>query len=215
MKTKCCNTSHFIVSEKNCICINECCENYLGLTLRVVDYKKIRRVSGLAVFTFFVLFSFDDFSMENKVPEVHFIKAELNAEIPLTAENLQQHLQSQNILCAKQVFAQLKLESGNLTSYLLKRTNNLGAMRYPFNRNTTAIGMYIPARDTIVIGSKKELMKFRTTQNYAVYACWTDAVEDYRLWQEKYFNVTKRYLDFLGKNYAEDSLYVKKIKQNF
>jgi len=38
-------------------------------------------------------------------------------------------------------------------------------------------------------------------------------VADYKLWQESNFNVTERYLTFLGKVYAEDANYIAKIKQ--
>ena len=214
MKTKCCNTTHVISIGENFICTNEGCENYLGITAREFDYHKLKIVFAVSVFTFYLLFSFDDFSKTNKGYDVLLIKEPVNHELPLTTDNLQKELESQNVLCSNEVFAQLKLESANLTSSLLQRTNNLSGMRYPFSRKTTACGMYIPDMDTIVFGNKTQLMKYRKTKNYAVYECWTDAVADYRLWQEKCFNVTERYLDFLGKNYAEDSLYVQKIKQS-
>ena len=86
-------------------------------------------------------------------------------------------------------------------------------MRYPAKRKTIACGIYLPAKDTIIMGTQAELRKFSAQNNYAVYATWQDAVADYKIWQESNFKMTDRYLEFLGKVYAEDSLYVSKIRK--
>jgi hypothetical protein len=86
-------------------------------------------------------------------------------------------------------------------------------MRFPYRRSTTAIGLYLPEKDSIVYGSQKELLKYKNTLTYAVYPNWVEAIKDYKLWQDQNFNLTKRYMEFLEKNYAEDIQYIDKIKR--
>ncbi|HKR06584.1 MAG TPA: glucosaminidase domain-containing protein, partial [Bacteroidia bacterium] len=194
------------------ICINADCENYLGSTKMVRDHKRLKNGVVISVFALYLLFSFDDFSMQNKEMQTCTLLAPPVDEIPLTVENLEAELESQNVICSREVLAQIKLESGNLGSFLLKRTNNMLGMRFPFSRKTTACGIYLASNDTIIYGTQKELRKYMKTNNYAVFNSWQDAVADYKLWQEACFKVTERYLTFLGNVYAEDSLYTKKIK---
>jgi hypothetical protein len=213
MKTKCCHTHHTHKNENRIICINADCENYLGSTEMVRDYRHLRNSIVFSVFAIYLLFSFDDFSKGNKEMQVCSMLPPVVEETPLTVENLEAELESQNVICAREVLAQIKLESGNLSSFLLKRTNNMLGMRFPFSRKTTASGIYIASADTIIYGTQEELKKYRKTNNYAVFNSWKDAVADYKLWQEACFKVTERYLTFLGNVYAEDSLYTKKIKK--
>lgn len=212
MHTQCCTSRKSHRTEKGVICINEACDNYLGSTSLKRDLRKWKNPVALSVLAFHLLFSFDDFSMENKEVITYSLQRPAE-ETPLTIANLQKELETKKIICAREVLAQIKLESGNLNSALLKRTNNMLGMRYPFSRATAACGLYIPSADTIVYGTQTELKKYRKTENYAVYNCWQDAVADYQLWQEKCFKVRERYLNFLGDVYAEDTLYVKKIKR--
>jgi uncharacterized FlgJ-related protein len=131
---------------------------------------------------------------------------------PLSKENLRLELDEQNILCPDEVFAQILIESGHLESYLSKKVNNLLGMRYPFRRQTTAIGIYLPDSDQIIIGTQKELKKYHNKNHYAVYENWQECVKDYKLWQDECFKLTDKYLAFLGMYYAEDTKYVEKIK---
>jgi len=131
---------------------------------------------------------------------------------PLTDENLKRELNTQNVICAEQVYAQVHIESANMTSFLYQKTNNLVGMRYPFKRKTCAIGLFLPESDTIIYGTQKELRKYSTQNHYAVYSCWQDCVKDYKFWQDEYFKIAERYLSFLGARYAEDAEYAKKIK---
>ena len=85
-------------------------------------------------------------------------------------------------------------------------------MRYPFKRQTSALGIYLPESDSVIIGSQKDMRKYSSQNNYAVYACWQDCVKDYKFWQDEYFKITEKYLSFLGSCYAEDTQYVNKIK---
>ena len=211
MKTSCCHTKRFYkTGDKVILCGNTACNNYLAVTICYRDYSYWKTPTAVLIFAFMLFFTPDDFSMENGqlrlcIPQ--FI------EMPLTIQNLHAELLAQKILCPEHVLAQVKIESANLTSYLLKRTNNMLGMRYPITRNTTACGIYIPAYDTIIMGKQNELKKYLRLENYAVYKNWKDAIVDYRIWQESNFNLTERYLTFLGKVYAEDTQYVQKIKQ--
>jgi hypothetical protein len=210
MKTSCCHSKEFQTTENGVICLNTDCENYLATTGIYKEYGKIRSVVVATVFGFLMLFSMEDFSMENKSVKPMRLP---DAEMPLTAENLRQELIDQEVLCPDQVLAQIKLESGNLSSFLLKRTNNMLGMRYPGVRKTTACGVYIPSMDTVIVGNREDVRKYLKMNNYAVYKSWKDAVADYKLWQQSNFDVTENYLAFLGKVYAEDANYIKKIKQ--
>ncbi len=50
---------------------------------------------------------------------------------------------------------------------------------------------------------------------YAYYHCWKESLEDYALYQSCFLNnirTKEQYLDYLKQNYAEDTLYISKIK---
>jgi mannosyl-glycoprotein endo-beta-N-acetylglucosaminidase len=215
MKTKCCNTRHAHQDDNNnIICTNTDCQNYLGATELMHERNNWKNKAAISLFIFYVLFSFDDFSMVNKEANVNSILFAPRAEeAPLTAENLQKELEAQHVICPREVLAQIRLESGHFNSFLLKRTNNMLGMRFPFTRKTTSCGIYIASMDTIIYGTQAELKKYHKTNHYAVFNTWKDAVADYKLWQEACFKVSERYLTFLGNVYAEDSLYTKKIKR--
>lgn len=211
MKTSCCHTKYFHrLGDKDILCANRVCDNYLAVTTCYRDYSYWKTPTAILIFAFILLFTSEDFSMENNqhrlcIPQI--------IEKPLTVQNLHAELLAQNILCPEPVMAQIKIESANLTSFLLKRTNNMLGMRYPLARKTTACGIYIPSLDTVITGTKEQLKRYLKLDNYAVYHNWKDAVADYKLWQESNFNLTERYLTFLGKVYAEDTKYVQKIKR--
>jgi hypothetical protein len=166
-------------------------------------------------FIFFFVLTFNDFSYHkpNDV-NISFHERSLVKEIqPLTKENLRKALDSNHIICPEQVFAQIMIESAHLNSYLTKRTNNLLGMRYPFKRSTSAVGIFLPESNLIIKGTQEELKKYSKQNHYAVYNNWEECIKDYKYWQEKSFKLTEIYLAFLGNVYAEDSLYVSKIKQ--
>jgi hypothetical protein len=215
MKTVCCNTRHAQRVEKRTICMNPKCENYLGDTKLNFEFGKLRNSVAFSLFFFSALFTFDDFSKAHpENVQSLLMSRKVEKVVPLTVENLQKELISQEVICPNEVLAQIKIESAHLKSYLTRKANNMLGMRYPFRRPSTACGIYLPEQDTVIMGTKEELSKYRKIQNnYAVFATWQDAVADYKLWQENCFKVNEKYLEFLGKNYAEDSLYVKKIRQ--
>jgi uncharacterized FlgJ-related protein len=163
------------------------------------------------VLSFCLLFTFDDFSMENKeeIPQLTFVAP----EAPADTVSVLQELTKYEVVCPKVVLAQVKIESGNFTSSLFRKTNNMIGMRYPFKRKTKASGIYIPSKDTVIYGSQVDLKKYSRYSHYAVYNNWKDCVADYKLWQESNFNISRHYITFLGNVYAEDPLYMDKIKK--
>lgn len=107
---------------------------------------------------------------------------------------LKGYIQELNIPFPEIVFAQAKLESGNFKGRIFLENHNLFGMKKPSIRSTTAKG---------------------EQYNHAYYNSWKESVLDYALWSCKYLSNIKtkeQYLDYLANNYAEDTLYVKKIR---
>jgi hypothetical protein len=213
MKTACCNTRHIHVVGNETICVNNVCTNYLGYTKRIIDYTKLKTILAVSTFIISFLFSFDDFSNGNHEVLTLQVYSAKETFQPISPEALEAEMVNQRIICVPEVIAQIRLESGNMSSFLFRRTNNMLGMRFPFRRETTASGIFIPSMDTIIKGNQQELKKYAKLEHYAAYDSWQDAVKDYKLWQESNFKISERYLEFLGKVYAEDSLYTKKIRK--
>lgn len=218
MRTDCCKSGKFYEYDNKVICVHSKCENYLNETSLMGPRGQLVKQLWLAVIFFCCLF----YSPRNycsspprslfKVNQQNEQAAEPN--LPLTMENLEKEIDRLGMVCPEVVLAQVKLESGHLKSKLLKRSNNMFGMRYPNRRPTTAIGIYLPALDSIVkINKREELKKFAGYSYYAVYETWQDALRDYKLWQEYAFRVNERYMQFLDKYYAEDTLYIQRVQQ--
>ena len=212
MKTKCCQTRQYHVVEKSKLCINTACENFLSITEVSNEYKKLRVGISFMIFSTCMLFSFNDISKADYDHSTGMQESLAPAPVPLTIENVEAELIRLEVFCADEVLAQIKIESAHLKSFLLKRTNNMLGMRYPFKRPTAACGIYLPAQDTIIYGNQAELKKYAGSNCYAVFETWQDAIADYKLWQDFNFKLTDRYIEFLGKIYAEDTSYTKKIR---
>ena len=108
-------------------------------------------------------------------------------------ENLIIYINKLNIKYPKVVLAQAKLESGNFTSNIFKENNNMFGMKLPERRKTTAIG---------------------TNRGHATYEDWIKSLQDYKLWQDDMIHkadTRKKYLEYLGRNYAADPNYINKI----
>ncbi len=213
MKTSRCQTKHYQVEENTVLCMNSGCDSYLRSTL-LFNSRTWNNIFAAFFFLFFFIFSFDDFSFsgdlnQNQIRSRQFVTI---PETPLTKESLQLELNAQHVICPEQVYAQILIESAHLESYLTKRTNNLLGMRYPFRRQTTAIGIFLPESNLIIKGTQAELKKYRNQNHYAVFENWQECIRDYRFWQDECFKLTDRYLSFLGTYYAEDTQYVEKIK---
>ena len=112
----------------------------------------------------------------------------------LSIDLVREFLYSKRIEHPDIVLAQIKLESGNLTSELFIENNNFLGMKYAVQRPTGALG-------------KKN--------GYANYDSWEDCVYDYMVWQSRYAKKLSKeeYFDYLGENYAQDKSYISKLKQ--
>lgn len=215
MKTSCCHTKTYRQEMDSVLCLNETCENYLRETKIVERSRFWNNVFVFNFFVFFFILCSNNFSITNGsgASSIRYNRVQKAPATPLSKENLRKELDLQHVICPEQVYAQILIESGHLNSYLVTRTNNLLGMRYPFRRQTSAIGIFLPDENLIIKGTQEELKKYRTKNHYAVYANWQECVRDYKFWQDDCFKLTERYLTFLGKYYAEDTQYISKIKQ--
>jgi hypothetical protein len=119
-KTKCCYSNHYQLNDGLAVCTNSKCANYLGETHVMKRHRVKRFLTGAWLFLFLAVFTFDDYS--------HPGTMQLNFKKPLaalTAESLRAELHNSKVLCPDEVYAQMMLESGNLKSFLVKRTNNM------------------------------------------------------------------------------------------
>jgi Mannosyl-glycoprotein endo-beta-N-acetylglucosaminidase len=113
-----------------------------------------------------------------------------------TPENVYLAIKQLGIKHPDIVFAQILLESNNLSSKLVFSNNNLMGMRLPKKRETTAL---------------------QSKCGYAFYADWYSCVVDYLLYQ---INITRnreltrsQYLNLIGKCYSETSDYKSRVKR--
>lgn len=218
MRSGCCYSKKVYVLESGTICTNHKCRNYLGnTTAKEAVFKPLKKCLFGLTFICFLLYSPVNYS--RSTTPLAPVNVQKPAEVvvavpakPLTIENVKEEIESLGMVCPEVVLAQAKLESGNLTSRVLRRANNMFGMRYPGKRQTTASGIYIPQLDTVVKGTRAELRKYSHYSSYAAYDTWQDAIKDYKLWQENVFRINDKYLDFLQKYYAEDTLYLKRVK---
>lgn len=115
----------------------------------------------------------------------------------ITHENFYEKLVEYGIEHPDVVFAQAVLESGNFTSKLFKTQNNLFGMKLPYKRKTTAVG--------------------KNKNGYAKYNSVDDSIYDYYLFQEyamrKREMNKKEYISYIGRNYAHDKNYTKKLNK--
>ena len=179
MKTSCCQSTKIQQLKDRIICLNKDCINYMCSSV----FQKSRKWNNIVFtvfFSFFIILSFSDFSSypAKEINTRKFAGSENNCR-PLTEENLKIVLNENQIICPEQVFAQIMIESGNLNSYLTKRTNNILGMRYPFKRKTSAVGIFITSKNLILTGNQKDLKKYKKLNNYAVYNNWEECVKDY------------------------------------
>jgi hypothetical protein len=106
--------------------------------------------------------------------------------------NIDYYLRVFDIKKPEIVKAQIRHETGNLTSRFCREQNNLFGMRPARSRITTAIG----------VGN-----------HMAIYRSWQESLADYSLWQDKYYKGGDYYV-FLKKHcYAVDKKYIQKLKR--
>lgn len=109
-----------------------------------------------------------------------------------TAENIYKYAKQCGIKYPEIVVCQAMIETGNLTSSLYKKHNNLFGMTVSGNRISTNINR---------------------KGKYASYEDWKYSVIDYGILQMKYADTSSEeaYLNWIEKSYAEDSKYILKI----
>lgn len=92
------------------------------------------------------------------------------------------------------VYSQALIESGNFSSSVWRDNNNMFGMKMPERRPTLAIGI---------------------NKGYSVYRTWRDGIVDYALFQSSYLKGLSEdeYFVKIGKSYAEDGSYEKKIRE--
>lgn len=136
------------------------------------------------------------------VNDVRFISEETKAIIinestkanTFSKEKLKAHILQLNMKFPRIVYAQACLESGNFKSDLFRTNNNLFGLKTATKRPTTHKG---------------------EEHGYAYYDTWRASVEDYAFYSATYLNDLKtesEYLAYLKQNYAEDTLYVEKLR---
>ena len=182
-KTGCCQSRHYHEAHgcTQVICLNKYCENYLGYTRPRSTRGSYVQILSIVSILFLTAFLFNDYGyqhMNADTEKASVIFDNIHMHTPLTLENLAWEIRRNDIQYPDVVMAQMRLESGNLESYLLKKTGNMLGMRFAFQRQTTATGIYLPARDTIIYGTQDDLRKYGRMNNYAVYETWQDAVTD-------------------------------------
>lgn len=124
-------------------------------------------------------------------PERKSTREEVLAELAFE-DSVYNYIIELNIQHPDIVFRQAILESGNFKSKVFKDNNNMFGFKQAFKRANTQTG---------------------TNRGYAVYNSWQECVIDYALYQTySAKNMTEdNYIDFLGRNYAEDPEYKNKI----
>ena len=163
--------------------------------------RRIARYDFAILLLFLLFVGYMIYNSDKKKEEVQPQETTLNVTVAcphhegdsLSLENLKKlmidsHMEHPNI-----VMAQIRLESGNLSSKLTRENNNFLGMKYPAQRPTTSIG---------------------EKNGYANFATWEDCVYDYLIWQSRYAKKLSvdEYYSYLSNVYAEDSSYIQKLK---
>jgi hypothetical protein len=110
----------------------------------------------------------------------------------LSWKNIDRYMSTIDIREPEIIKAQIRHETGNLTSRFCREQNNLCGMRLARSRETTAIG---------------------EGNHMAKYRSWQESLQDYKIWQDKYYP-GGNYYNFLSKHgYATDPWYMFKLKR--
>jgi flagellum-specific peptidoglycan hydrolase FlgJ len=161
-----------------------------------------RKVTGKAVFIALGLILVSSLIVGlmnmNKLNTIKFISQETKNIIikehnEFTKERLKEYIKELNIRYPDIVYAQAVIESGNFSSSIFYENNNLFGMRCAKLRPTTC---------------KDE------NNGFAVYEDWRASVLDYALLQSTLgIRNEDQYLQYLTQTYAQDTLYMQKIKK--
>jgi uncharacterized FlgJ-related protein len=127
--------------------------------------------------------------------EILILTLEREDEVVFYENDLIKLIKDLNLKFPEIVYAQAVLETGNFKSEVFLHNNNLFGMKVATIRPTTALGVNL---------------------NHAYYSDYKQSVYDYAFYQSYYLKDIKNqddYLKYLGRSYAEDSLYVNKLKR--
>jgi uncharacterized FlgJ-related protein len=168
---------------------------------KTLKYDKITKKTILVVFGLLLTSSLLTLSFTvNKVNDIRFITEEtkqiiIKQENEFSPEKLKAYILELNIRFPHIVYAQALLESGEFKSHIFKENSNFFGMKQAKQRPTTNKG---------------------TENGHAYFANWRDCVVDYAFYQAAYLNDLRsesEYFEYLGQNYAEDPMYVSKLKK--
>jgi hypothetical protein len=110
----------------------------------------------------------------------------------LSWSNIDFYISKFDIKEPKIVKIQIRHETGNLKSKLCLQQNNLLGMRFAPHRETTAIG---------------------EGNHHARYQSWQKSLEDYKIWQSKYYHEGDYYQFLENIGYATDPWYIHKLRK--
>ena len=152
-------------------------------------------ISLLSIFLFKLLFipsiSLKEVpSLKSKYEKVCIAEVQNN----FTEEKFINKIKQLNLNYPHIVYAQAMLESGNFTSKIFKENNNMFGMKQ--------------ARVRINLAKS-------TQYNHAYFETWEDCLLDFAFHRATYFSKLKTeqdYYNYLGKYYAEDPSYTRKLK---
>jgi hypothetical protein len=139
-----------------------------------------------------LIFSFFCHILTAPPNELIYIEKTEPINVLLTWSNIDSYIAKIGIKEPEIVKAQIRHETGNLTSYFCLKQNNLFGMRFAPLRKTTAI---------------------KEDNHMAIYRSWQESIEDYALWQKRYYKGGD-YFQFLSRiGYATDLWYLFKVRK--
>ena len=164
-----------------------------------LNYKRINISDVLKISLFLILFML---GLETNTNSTTLNEYNLNQESSIifksedhySEDKLKEEIQRMNFKFSNIVLAQAIHETNNFKSKIFIENNNLFGMKEAKSRNTLALG---------------------TQNNYAYYNNWKESLIDFGFWYSSYARTCKNeeeYFNLLSEMYAQDSLYVKKLK---
>jgi uncharacterized FlgJ-related protein len=176
------------------------CKIYLYNKQDLSQKKLNKYLIALYVVLISSLFSFSGYTVGRvmKLTNLSHIEKELLVvdlqRDDFTEEKLADLLKKLKIKYPEIVLAQARLETGGYKSRIFRENHNLFGMKEAVRRINTAQG---------------------TQYNHAYYEHWRESVYDYAFYQCRYMGQVRsreEYFNLLSQSYAEDPVYVTKLK---
>jgi uncharacterized FlgJ-related protein len=170
-----------------------------GGILKIIDMKKYEKIiiwfMSICTIFYFTFIINQEQQRSKMMSEINFNDTLLKVDTVniCTLDDVFNFLKSCNLEHPEIVFAQIRLESGNLESRLSRENNNILGMKHPRQRPTTSLGERL---------------------GFASYTSWKECIFDYMIWQSRYAKKLSKneYFQLLDKVYAEDGSYEKKLR---